>query len=224
MATSELLMELYQRLLDHYGPQNWWPAETPFEVMVGAVLTQNTNWANVTKAIDNLKARDLLSLPALLALEPLELAELIRPAGYYKLKAGRLRNLLDMIQSRYDGDLGYMFSQDTEQLRRDLLATKGVGPETADSILLYAAQKPVFVVDTYTARITGRHGLSDPSMSYFELQELFSDSLPRDVALYNEFHGLLVRLGNQECKKSRPRCDQCPAREWAGGPQLDQEW
>lgn len=224
MSTAQALEDLYQRLLNHYGPQHWWPADTPLEVMVGAVLTQNTAWSNVAKAMANLKRGDLLSLPALLSLEPERLAELIRPAGYYKLKTGRLLNLLNLVEREYGGDLDYMFSQPMDRLRQDLLATKGIGPETADSILLYAGNLPVFVIDTYTARVMNRHGLADPSMGYFELQELFSDNLPAEVELYNQFHALLVRLGNDRCKKSKPRCDGCPATDWAGGPQLEEEW
>jgi endonuclease III related protein len=224
MSTAEALENLYQKLLRHYGPQHWWPADTPLEVMVGAVLTQNTAWKNVDKAIANLKREDLLSLRALLDLEPERLAELIRPAGYYKLKTGRLLNLLNLVDREYEGDLDYMFSLPVDRLREDLLATKGIGPETADSILLYAGGLPVFVIDTYTARVVNRHGLADPSMGYFELQELFSDSLPAEAELYNQFHALLVRLGNDRCKKSKPRCEGCPAADWAGGPQLEQEW
>ncbi|MCB2228429.1 MAG: endonuclease III domain-containing protein [Desulfarculaceae bacterium] len=214
MSTRSLLQELYQRLLDAYGPQDWWPGDTPFEVMIGAVLTQNTNWGNVEKAIANLKRADELSLPALSALPPQKLAELIRPAGYYNLKAKRLANLLAMIHERWDGDLEWFFSQGTDTVRRSLLEVKGVGPETADSIALYAAQKPVFVVDAYTFRILGRHCLAEPDMGYFELQEVFMDALPAEVALFNEYHALLVRLGKERCKKTNPRCEGCPAQDW----------
>ncbi|MBU1274732.1 MAG: endonuclease III domain-containing protein [Proteobacteria bacterium] len=214
MSTSQRLNELYQRLLDAYGPLGWWPGESPFEVMVGAVLTQNTNWANVVKAIANLKRAGVLSLPALGALERPRLAQLIRPAGYYNLKAGRLANLLAMVNERYEGDLEWFFAQSTGEMRRSLLAVKGVGPETADSICLYAAGKPVFVIDAYTFRILGRHGLADQDMGYFELQELFMDALPADAAMFNQFHAMLVNLGKDRCKKTNPVCQGCPAEGW----------
>ena len=214
MSTSQLLQELYDRLFKAYGPQGWWPGETPFEVMVGAVLTQNTNWTNVEKAIANLKQAGALSLPALSALPAERLAGLIRPAGYYNLKAKRLANLLAMINQRWEGDLEWFFAQGADEIRKSLLAVKGVGPETADSITLYAATKPVFVIDAYTFRILGRHGLAEPDMGYFELQEVFMDALPLEVELFNQFHALLVRLGKERCKKSKPRCEGCPARDW----------
>lgn len=214
MSTSQRLNELYERLFNAYGPLNWWPGESPFEVMVGAVLTQNTNWGNVEKAIANLRQADALSLPAMSALEPARLAGLIRPAGYYNLKAKRLSNLLAMINERYDGDLEWFFAQSTEEIRRALLAVKGVGPETADSICLYAADKPVFVIDAYTFRILGRHGLAEEDMGYFELQELFMDALPQEVPMFNQFHAMLVHLGKDRCKKTNPRCEGCPAEGW----------
>jgi len=214
MSTRQRLQELYDLLLTAYGPQHWWPGESPFEVMVGAVLTQNTNWANVEKAIANLKQAGVLSLAALSDLPPERLAGLIRPAGYYNLKAGRLSNLLGMINQRWDGDLEWFFAQPVDEIRQSLLAVKGVGPETADSITLYAAHKPVFVIDAYTFRILGRHGLADQDMGYFELQEVFMDALPPDVALFNEFHALLVRLGKGRCKKTNPHCEGCPAEGW----------
>ena len=214
MATGQRLNELYDRLFAAYGPLHWWPGESPLEVMVGAVLTQNTSWGNVEKAIANLKAAEALSLPALSALEPARLAGLIRPAGYYNLKAQRLANLLAMINQSYEGDLEWFFTRPTEELRRALLGVKGVGPETADSICLYAAGKPIFVVDAYTFRILGRHGLAEEDMGYFELQELFMDALPQDVPMFNQFHAMLVHLGKDRCKKSNPRCEGCPAEGW----------
>lgn len=214
MSTAQQLQELYEILLKTYGPQHWWPGDTPFEVMVGAVLTQNTNWTNVEKAIANLKEAGVLSLKDLSGLEPERLAGLIRPAGYYNLKAGRLGNLLRMVNEQWEGDLDYFFGQSTDTIRRSLIATKGIGPETADSITLYAAGRPVFVVDTYTFRILGRHGLAEEAMGYFELQEVFMDSLPHEVELFNEFHALLVRLGKERCKKSKPKCQGCPAEPW----------
>lgn len=207
---AERLEHLYRIIYEHFGPQGWWPGESPFEVVVGAILTQNTNWKNVEKAITNLKDAGLLSLPALLELPQALLAEYIRPAGYYNVKAGRLRNLLTLIEEQYDGSLEALLALPLEELREQLLGVKGIGPETADSIALYAAGKPIFVVDTYTHRILLRHNLIDEDTDYHTLQELFMDSLPVDVGLYGEFHALLVRIGNQFCKKTNPRCESCP--------------
>ncbi|MEW5914409.1 MAG: endonuclease III domain-containing protein [Thermodesulfobacteriota bacterium] len=214
MSTARRLQELYRRLLAAYGPQHWWPGDTPLEIMVGAVLTQNTNWGNVVKALDNLKQEGLLSLEALADLPRERLAQLIRPSGYYNLKAGRLANLLAMIKERYEGDLDYFFSRPLTELRRSLMGTKGIGPETADAIALYAAGQPIFVVDAYTFRILGRHGLAEEDMGYFELQEVFMDHLPHQAPLFNEFHGLLVRLGKERCKRSNPLCAGCPLEGW----------
>ncbi len=214
MSTAQHLQELYDILLKAYGPQHWWPGDTPFEVMVGAVLTQNTNWTNVEKAITNLKEAGVLTLEGLSSLEPGRLAGLIRPAGYYNIKAGRLGNLLRMINEQWEGDLDCFFSQSTDTIRKSLVATKGIGPETTDSIALYAAGRPVFVVDAYTFRILGRHGLAEEDMGYFDLQELFMDNLPPEAELFNEFHALLVRLGKLCCKKTKPKCEGCPAYDW----------
>jgi len=204
------LFAIYTALFDHFGPQHWWPGETPFEVMVGAVLTQNTNWNNVSRAIANLKADNLLSLPALVKLPMEVLADKIRPAGYYNLKAGRLKNLLYCINDQFEGRVDDFLAQDAETLRRLLLEVKGIGPETADSIILYAAHQPVFVIDAYTHRILFRHNLIAEDEGYHEIQELFQDALPAEVPLYNEYHALLVRLGKEFCKKTNPRCSSCP--------------
>lgn len=206
------LLAIYQSLHDHFGPQHWWPGDTTVEIVVGAVLTQNTNWSNVSKAIAHLKGAQLLSLKALVALPVEQLAEMIRPAGYYNLKAQRLKNLLTLLDEGVSemGSLADFFSQDLTCLRQKLLAVKGVGPETADSILLYAAAKPIFVVDTYSYRFLSRHGLVAEETSYEEMQELFMTALPAEVGLYNEYHALLVCLGKEFCKKNNPRCDMCP--------------
>ncbi len=207
---SDDLQEIYHRMLGHFGPQHWWPGDTPFEIMVGAILTQNTNWQNVEKAITNLKAADLLSLPALSSLSAAELAEHIRPAGYYNIKAGRLQNLFAMIAEQWDNDLEYLLQQPASVLREQLLSVKGIGPETADCMVLYAAKQPIFVVDTYTHRILSRHGLIPEDADYFQIQEVFMDSLEEDTALFNEYHALLVKLGKDFCKKSKPKCGDCP--------------
>ncbi|MCL1980924.1 MAG: endonuclease III domain-containing protein [Proteobacteria bacterium] len=210
MATADRLNAIYDRLLAHWGPQHWWPAETPFEVMVGAILTQNTAWKNVERALVNLKGAGLLSLASLADLPTALLAEYIRPAGYYNLKAGRLHNLLRCITDQFGDDLQAFLAQPLPRLREQLLAVKGVGPETADSILLYAAGLPIFVVDTYTHRILTRHQVIDEDFGYEAIQELFMDNLPCEAQLYNEYHALLVRVGNLYCKKKNPACAACP--------------
>ncbi len=210
---SNRLPDIYHILFNHFGPQYWWPGDSPFEVMVGALLTQNTNWSNVSRAISNLKKNNLLSFDALETLPVEVLAKLIRPSGYYNIKAARLKNLLAFIRKN-GGNLESLFNEETTQLRERLLAVKGIGPETADSILLYAAQKPVFVVDAYTHRILVRHGLISEEATYYEIQELFINSLPEDILLYNEYHALLVRLGKAFCKKSNPQCNGCPLEDY----------
>ncbi len=207
-----LLDEIYTCLFDYFGPQSWWPGDTPFEIMVGAVLTQNTNWVNVSRAITNLKNENLLSFPVLDTLPLGELAEMIRPSGYYNLKAQRLKNLLTLIREDAAGDVDAFLARDAGILRQQLLSVKGVGPETADSILLYAAQKPVFVVDAYTYRMLTRHGLVGEETDYVEMQDLFMDSLAHDVSLFNEYHALIVRVCKEFCRKSKPRCGDCPLR------------
>ncbi|MFC1764507.1 endonuclease III domain-containing protein [Planctomycetota bacterium] len=209
MTTYNTVETIFQTLLAHFGPQHWWPGDSPFEVMVGAVLTQNTNWSNVEKALQRLKDADVLSAQALYQLEPDTLAGYLRPAGYFRLKTQRLRNLLRWLIDSYDGDLHNLASRSWEILREELLAIKGIGPETADSILLYAMDRPVFVVDAYTARVAVRHGLIEPPFDYHELQELFVSHLPQEVKLFNEFHALLVALGKDYCKP-KPRCENCP--------------
>jgi endonuclease-3 related protein len=202
--------EIYEILLEHFGPQGWWPGDTPFEIMVGAVLTQNTNWSNVSRAIDNLKKEGLLTFEKLHELEIEQLAERIKPAGYFNLKAARLKNLLNFIAEEYNGFLEDMFAEDAISLREKILTVKGIGPETADSILLYAGSMPVFVVDAYTHRIFSRHNVIAEEDGYYEIQEHFTLSLPEDVSLFNEYHALIVRLGKEFCKKSRPLCKQFP--------------
>jgi len=213
------LQEVYDRLLAAFGPQHWWPGESPFEVMVGAVLVQNTAWKNVEKAINTLKDEDLLEPHALYRVPVEELEEWIRPAGYYRIKARRLRNLLQFLITRYHGSLEAMFRNDVPTLREELLSVNGIGPETADSILLYAGGLPTFVIDTYTHRVLARHGWIGFDADYYELQDHFDSALPKDAALYNEYHALLVRLGHTHCRK-RPKCDGCPLIELLpeGGP------
>jgi endonuclease-3 related protein len=214
---KQKISDLYNSLLQHYGPQGWWPGDTPLEVAVGAILTQNTNWQNVALAIKRLKEAGLLTARALQDLPEVELADYIRPAGYYNIKARRLKNFLNFLFSNYRGDMAAMAAAPLELLRPALLAVKGIGPETADSILLYGLEKPTFVVDAYTFRILSRHGLASDPCSYEELRALFMEVLPQDTALYQEYHALLVQTG-KECCRPRPRCPNCPL---AGFNQID---
>lgn len=202
-------MEIYEHLFRAFGPQHWWPGETRFEIIVGAILTQNTSWANVAKAIANLKEARLLDPDRLHALDLAELEPLIRPAGYFRLKAKRLRNFTQWLIDNYQGRLDALDAIETHRLREELLGISGIGPETADSIVLYALDRPVFVVDTYTARVAVRHGLIEPDIDYTQLQCLFESSLEPDVRLFNEFHALLVHVGKDFCKP-KPRCAACP--------------
>jgi endonuclease-3 related protein len=204
------LHQAYDRLLAAFGPQHWWPGESPFEVMVGAVLVQNTAWRNVERAIANLRDESLMDPKALYALPVEELAELIRPAGYYQVKARRLRNLLRFVAEKYDGSLDAMFAGDLHSLRERLLSIHGIGPETADAILLYAGGLPTFVVDSYTHRVLARHGWIGYDASYDEIKDFFESSLPADATLYNEYHALLVRVGKDFCKRLVPKCEACP--------------
>jgi endonuclease-3 related protein len=209
---NETLSEIYQLLYDSFGPQHWWPGETPFEIVTGAILTQNTNWANVEKAIKNLKSAGRLTPEALFHIDISQLAELIRPAGYYNIKAKRLKSFINWLYDNYDGEMSNLELVNTEQLRAELLDIKGVGRETADSILLYALGRPVFVVDAYTARIALRHELIEPEADYEQLRELFESNLPEDVKLFNEYHALLVKTGKEFCKP-KAKCQGCPLEE-----------
>lgn len=207
------LRSIYKKLYRSFGPQRWWPAETPFEVMVGAVLTQNTNWGNVEKAIANLKENKLLELRLMYKLPQRRLAALIRPAGYYNIKALRLKNLLQFLVDSCGGDFKKICARNIQDSRRQLLSVNGIGPETADSILLYALNKPVFVVDAYTKRIFSRHGLAKEDDSYDAVQKIFMQNLKKDVKLFNEYHALLVRLGKEFCLKGKPKCESCPLKQ-----------
>jgi endonuclease-3 related protein len=201
-------MRIYESLLERFGPQHWWPADSPFEVMVGAVLTQNTNWTNVEKAIEALKSAGCLEPLAMLGLPPEELSRLIQPSGYFRIKERRLRSLVRWFVDRYDADLNRLERVATEALRQELLAVHGVGPETADSILLYALDRPQFVVDAYTHRILQRHGWLQGGESYDAVQQMMTSHLKPDVALYNEYHALIVRLGKEHCRP-KPLCAGC---------------
>lgn len=214
------LTEIYRRLYEHFGPQHWWPAETPFEVLVGAVLVQNTAWSNVEKVMAALREEGIRDVAALDRLAEEELHELIRPVGYFRIKGRRLKNLLSYVLRRHGGSLRYMFQTPCDRLRRELLEINGIGPETADSILLYAGNLPTFVVDAYTLRVFARHRWVEPDADYHQLKSLFEDALEADAALYNEYHALLVRLGKDYCNKRRPKCQGCPLEDLLpeGGP------
>ena len=210
-ASVKTLKQIYKTLFKKFGPQHWWPGETPFEVIVGAILTQNTNWGNVEKAIRNLKEADVLSPGALHKIPAARLAALIKPAGYFNVKARRLKNFMDFLFTGYQGDIKKMANERLSDLRVKLLSVNGVGPETADSILLYALNKPVFVVDAYTKRILYRHGLVEHDTDYHKLQAQFISHLKPDVRMFNEYHALIVHLGKHFCKP-KPLCATCPLR------------
>lgn len=205
-------ISIYRRLMVAFGPQGWWPGRTVFEIAVGAILTQNTNWANVEKAVGNLRSAGALSPRAMSVLHHRRLSSLIRPSGYYNVKARRLTSFLRYLGERHGLNMKSLLDTPTEPLRRELLEVEGIGPETADSILLYAAGRPVFVVDAYTRRVFSRHNLIDAKVSYHDLQDFFHRSLPRDVDLFNEYHALIVRLGKDMCRPKMPRCGECPLR------------
>ena len=204
------LYTIYKKLYCYFGQQNWWPGKSPFEVMVGAILTQNTNWNNVERAIRNLKREKLLSVSKLSKIPRSKLAYLIKPTGYYNIKAKRLNSFLKFFQKNYQGSVKKMSLEDTIQLRRKLLSVNGIGQETADSILLYALNKPVFVIDAYTKRIFFRHHFIQDDAEYEKIQALFMKNIKNNVKLFNEYHALLVRLGKEFCRKNNPRCNTCP--------------
>ena len=205
-------MRYYEVMSEALGPMHWWPAETPFEVIVGAILTQSTAWANVEPAIANLRSADLLTPDALLRARTQRLAELVRPSGYFRQKAKKLKAFVRFLHNVYEGSLERMFETPTAKLRERLLSIHGIGPETADSILLYAGNHPVFVVDAYTHRIFSRHGITDSKRDYEKVRAMFESSLPQRPELFNEFHALIVNTGKNWCRKQTPRCDDCPLR------------
>ena len=207
-ALRQALLDIYHQLMARYGPQYWWPAPEPFEIIVGAILTQSAAWGNVEKAIANLKSAGALSPSALRQLPLTELARLIHPCGYYNAKALKLKSLAHWLGEYYNDNLNKLFANDTDYLRQQLLSIPGIGQETADSIILYAANKPIFVIDAYTRRIINRIGLAPKTNSYTAYQTLFMDNLPADAELFNEYHALLVCLAKDVCR-NRPLCQQC---------------
>jgi endonuclease-3 related protein len=205
---SEILLNIYRRLMERYGPQHWWPAREPFEVIVGAILAQSTAWTNVDKAIASLRTAGKLSPRALRQIPDAELARLIYSCGYYNVKARKLKAFAEWFGERYYDDLNRLFSLDIDQLRPQLLGVYGIGEETADAIILYAGNKPIFVIDAYTRRIISRLGLAPDNNSYAAYQALFTANLPADTRLYNEYHALLTRLAKEVCR-TRPLCHNC---------------
>ena len=206
---TEKLPLMYKKLYACFGPQHWWPGETPFEVAVGAILTQNTNWANVEKAIANLKSDKVLNPRALHDMSHERLASLIRPAGYFNIKAKRLKNFIGLLINEYHGSMSWLKKEDLESVRKKLMIVNGIGPETADSIILYALEKPVFVIDAYTKRVLSRHNILEHDASYDTFQNLFHLKLRKDISLFNEYHALFVRLAKENCR-TRPLCAGCP--------------
>ena len=204
-----VLREAYKKLMEAFGPQHWWPGDSPFEIAVGAILTQNTSWKNVEKALSRLREAESLSIETIDGLDNDELAELIRPAGYFRLKSKRLKNFVSLVVNEFGGEFHRLLSLDRDSLREKLLSVNGIGPETADSIVLYAAAKPIFVIDAYTARVLKRHGWIDYEADYFAMQEYFHAELESSTQLYNEYHALIVEVGKRFCKKI-PKCDECP--------------
>jgi len=219
---KDILIKIYRTLYQTYGPRHWWPGETSFEVMVGAILTQNTSWRNVEKAIQKLKGKGVLNPEGIHHLKRSELARLIKSSGYYRIKTDRLKSFIDFLFEEYDGNIKKMGRERLGELREKLLGVKGIGPETADSILLYGLKKPIFVVDAYTRRILSRNGIISEKASYEEVQKLFMEYLPCDEKLFNEYHALFVYLGKTVCKKI-PRCELCPLRDKIGNKKWEME-
>jgi endonuclease III related protein len=209
-GAQSLLLEIYERLYSTLGPSGWWPGETPLEIIVGAILTQNTSWHNVEQALVRLKEQGGLSVESLTQIGEDRLAEMVRPAGTYRVKARRLKNFFRFLQEEYHGRIEALVELPLEKLRDQLLGVRGIGPETADSILLYALGRPTFVVDAYTYRIFSRHQLIPEESDYEGLRSFFMEALPEEVPLYNEFHALIVRTGKAYCRKKAPLCGGCP--------------
>lgn len=207
---NRALLKIYKLLYGRFGPRHWWPGDTKLEVIIGAILTQNTAWSNVEKAIENLKKEGLLSVSRLSGIPEKKLGRMIRSSGYYNIKANRVKNFLKYLNTCYNGSIDRMFKTDLYKLREELLEVKGIGQETADSILLYAGGRPVFVVDAYTKRSFSRHGFIKESAEYRDVQSLFMNNLPKNSRMFNEYHALIVELGKSICKSKKPLCGMCP--------------
>jgi len=209
MNKTKVLTGIYDRLFKSFGKQYWWPGDSDFEVIIGAILTQNTNWANVEKAIKNLKTAKIFTPRKLHEINQEKLAELIKPSGYFNVKAKRLKHFIEWLFVNYNGSLAKLFKLDYTELREQLLSVNGIGRETADSIILYAAEKPTFVVDAYTKRVLVRHGVITDDYDYDTIKAVFEDNLPKEVSLYNEYHALIVMVGKYYCKP-KMKCEACP--------------
>ncbi len=209
VKNSGVVKDIFKRLYAAFGPQHWWPGDTPFEMSVGAILTQNTNWKNVEKAINNLKKQKLLTAKHVHNIPISDLSELIRPAGYYNVKAKRLKSFVSFLMGVYCGSLKRMKKENAISIREKLLGVHGIGPETADSILLYALERPVFVIDAYTKRVVSRHNILRHDEPYETYRTFFEDALGQDVPVFNEYHALFVRVGKEFCRK-KPLCGGCP--------------
>jgi endonuclease III related protein len=216
-----IFRQYFDTLFQAHGQQHWWPGRTPFEVIVGAILVQNTSWANVERAIANLRQAKLLTHAALEKVPQAKLARLIRSSGYFRQKARKLKEFVKFLRIEHRGSLAVMFRSPTAKLREQLLSVHGIGPETADSILLYAGDHPVFVVDAYARRILRRHGLACGKESYEEIRGLFEKSLPNDPKLFNEFHALIVHAGKNFCRARAPLCSRCALRPLLPHPPED---
>ncbi len=209
MGVCRRLEDIYEKLYVSFGPQSWWPGQTRFEIIVGAILTQNTNWLNVEKAIKNLRKERLLTPLKIKKVSLLKLTSCIKPAGFFNVKAKRLRNFVHFLFEEYGGNLNKLAVENLSVLRPKLLNVNGVGPETADSILLYAFKKEIFVVDAYTKRLLTRHKIVPPDSDYHNMQKLFMECLPSNAQMFNEYHALIVRLAKEYCK-TKPQCEGCP--------------
>jgi len=212
MTTEQRLLNIFQILLSSFGKRNWWPGETELEIIVGAILTQNTTWKNVERAINNMKAQGVLDVDVLQAISNQELGEIIKPSGFYKQKSDRLKRFVNVLHDKFNKSIYNLKYYDTHDLRKLMLSINGIGPETADSILLYALNRPVFVVDAYTKRFLRNHRLYDGDGKYDDVQRYFMTNLPLDTYLFNEFHALIVCLCQNHCKKV-PACGLCPLKK-----------
>lgn len=210
---GEALRRYYTALYQRFGAQRWWPARTRLEIILGAILTQNTAWRNAALAMKQLRNEGLLNLQGLETVSGLELESFIRPAGFYRQKAATIRNFFDWLRRAYGGSLRAFLARPPDEVRRELLNVKGIGPETADAILLYAGRLPYFVADAYTRRVLERHALITPGTSYADTQDFLHRHLPREQGLFNEFHALLVEVGKRHCRRETPRCEDCPLQE-----------
>jgi endonuclease-3 related protein len=210
-------MEIYDAMLDRFGHQGWWPGDGPLEICIGAILTQNTNWINVEKALANLRNAGAMSISAVAQMDHDALAELIRPAGYFNVKAKRLKNFVAKVYEGYGDDIGAFLDRSVSALQAELMGINGIGRETADSIILYAAQKPTFVIDRYTCRMTVRHGLTCPEDDYQLVKDLFESSLPEDLELWKDYHAQIVAVGKQYCRP-KAKCAGCPLESFPHDP------